>query len=88
MSTSFKPDGVWPEFTQQQQQRLRKVFLELFTALEGAKPGDRMVYLHTEPSRTTAGDLVLASGAPDWNPGSGAGLYRRSEDNASWVFIG
>lgn len=27
-------------------------------------------------------------GGSDYNPGAGAGVYRRSEDNTTWVHLG
>jgi hypothetical protein len=46
-----------------------------------------LVVLHAAPAQTRPGMLVIADGT-DWDPGSGAGLYRRNEANAAWVFIG
>jgi hypothetical protein len=44
-------------------------------------------YLHVAPARSQPGDLVLADGT-DWDPGAGAGLYRRNELNTAWVHLG
>lgn len=41
--------------------------------------------LHREPSKRVAGLVVYADGT-DWNPGSGAGLYRWN--GAAWIFVG
>lgn len=43
--------------------------------------------LHVPPEKFEPGMIVLADGA-DWDPGSGAGMYRRDEANSTWVFIG
>ncbi len=43
--------------------------------------------LHAEPPQMYPGMVVVADGS-DWNPGSGAGMYRRNANNASWTFIG
>lgn len=44
-------------------------------------------YQHVAPKKSRPGQLVMADGV-DWNPGSGAGLYRRNEANSAWVFVG
>jgi hypothetical protein len=44
-------------------------------------------YRHVAPGNTFAGQIVLADGV-NWNPGAGAGMYRRNEANAAWVFVG
>lgn len=44
-------------------------------------------YLHAEPDKLVGGMMVAADGT-DWNPGSGAGMYRRNEANSAWVFLG
>lgn len=41
--------------------------------------------LHVEPTKPRNGMIVLADGS-DWNPGSGAGFYGRSND--VWVLLG
>lgn len=44
-------------------------------------------YQHAQPKIVFSGMIVMADGA-DWNPGAGAGMYRRNEANAAWVFVG
>lgn len=51
-----------------------------------AAPTASLPYLHAAPARSQPGDLALADGT-DWNPGAGAGLYRRSEDNTTWTAV-
>jgi hypothetical protein len=43
--------------------------------------------LHMAPTKTVPGMEVNADGT-DWNPGSGAGVYRRNEANSAWVHLG
>lgn len=62
-------------------------FQSIAQAAQRAEPSVTWEYLHAEPVRYAAGDVVLADGT-DWDPGSGAGLYRRNEDNSAWVFAG
>ena len=40
---------------------------------------------NVEPPKYAEGDIVLCDGS-NWNPGSGAGVYRRSV--SAWVFLG
>ncbi len=80
MSATYRPGRVG-SFADVQKE-LEKVR----AALERAFPSLRWDILHTAPERVGAGDVVLADGA-DWDPGEGAGLYRRDDDNASWVAI-
>jgi hypothetical protein len=41
---------------------------------------------HVAPAKPRNGDIRYASGAPDWDPGSGAGIYYYN--GSAWVFIG
>lgn len=41
--------------------------------------------LHVAPDKTVVGQIVLADGT-DWDPGSGAGVYRWN--GAAWIFLG
>lgn len=45
----------------------------------------KLLTLHAAPTKYDEGDVVIADGT-DWNPGSGAGAYRRSA--VAWVFLG
>jgi hypothetical protein len=56
-------------------------------AANRSDPFAELEYLHAQPVKVRKGMLVLADGT-DWDPGSGAGLYRRNEANNAWVFIG
>jgi hypothetical protein len=62
-------------------------FARIERAANAADPFMELEYLHAEPERVRAGMVVLADGT-DWDPGSGAGMYRRNEANNAWVFIG
>lgn len=44
-----------------------------------------MELTHVAPTKVRTGELRMADGT-DWNPGSGAGLYRWN--GSSWTFIG
>ena len=55
--------------------------------LEQAKEYDEFVVLHASPVRVRAGMVVHADGT-NWNPGSGAGMYRRNAANSAWVHLG
>lgn len=41
---------------------------------------------YAAPSKPREGDLRYASGAPNWNPGSGTGVYYYN--GTAWVFLG
>jgi hypothetical protein len=62
-------------------------FRNIEQAAQRADPFAELEYLHAEPEKMRAGMFVLCDGV-DFNPGSGAGLYRRNEANNAWVFIG
>ena len=66
---------------------LRMELAKLEQALNAAQGSIELVVLHAEPERLRAGMTVYADGT-DWNPGSGAGVYRRSEANDAWVHLG
>lgn len=66
---------------------LRQVVTEIQEAAGRPDPYAEFEYLHAEPKKVRGGMVVLADGT-DWNPGSGVGPYRRSEDNTTWDFIG
>lgn len=65
----------------------REEFARLSQSLTAPQLFITLAYLHREPSRVKPGMVVLADGT-DWDPGSGAGMYRRNEANTAWVFCG
>lgn len=87
MSTTYQPDLGWPEFTPQQAARIRRELDAIKRAWEADKPSERLTILHAAPERLEAGMVIYADGT-DYNPGSGAGVYRRSEANDAWVHLG
>ena len=87
MSTTYTPTFPVGLFTPQQQLWITGEFRSIKRALEESSSHVTLSYLHAQPERVVAGMCCLADGT-DWNPGSGVGLYRRDESNASWVFIG
>ena len=86
MSTTYEP-GFIPEDLKQLTAALREEFRAIKAGLEDAATHHQLVILHSAPTRITAGMVVYADGS-DWNPGSGAGVYRRSEDNTTWTHLG
>lgn len=64
---------------------LREEFRRMQQAMMAPQKNVRLVTLHAQPSKYAEGDVVLADGT-DWNPGSGAGVYRRS--SVAWVLLG
>ncbi len=79
--------GQPPQDPKQVPDFLRTELAAIEQASNRADPQAELSYLHAEPARLRAGMLVLADGS-DWDPGSGEGMYRRSADNTSWVFLG
>jgi hypothetical protein len=67
--------------------QLRDSLKAVEEAANRADPFLELAILYAEPQRFRPGMLVIADGS-DWDPGSGAGLYRRNEANNAWVFIG
>jgi hypothetical protein len=56
-------------------------------ALEGSNNFLSLTTLYAEPETRFSGMIVLADGA-EWDPGSGAGLYRWIEASSTWLPIG
>lgn len=66
---------------------LRRFTTQLIAALNAPQKFLEYEIQHAEPSKIRAGMIVYADGT-DWDPGSGAGGYRRNEANNAWVFVG
>lgn len=81
--------GPMPSGELTNRQILEVLSRELLSLAESLAFSEDLIlpYLHVEPEKVVAGMVVLADGA-DWNPGSGAGMYRRNEANSAWVFVG
>jgi hypothetical protein len=81
--------GPFPSGKLTNEQIMEIVFRELQEIARASAFSEDLIlsYLHAEPSKTVAGMIVNADGS-DWNPGSGAGTYRRNEANSAWVFLG
>jgi len=77
------PPGNVAELPQWLQQEL----LRIKQAMDGDQPSLRLQIIHAAPSKVFAGMVIYADGT-DYDPGSGAGMYRRNEANNAWVFIG
>lgn len=69
------PDEYDPQVLMDELRRIRDAF---DLVAQG-----RFEITYVEPTNKRDGMLVYASGAPDWNPGSGAGFYERR--GGSWV---
>lgn len=79
MSTTWKPtrpiEYNWPWLARE---------LDLLKdGLEGGAPYLTLQTRNAEPSKHFAGIVVVADGS-NWNPGMGAGLYRRGVENLGW----
>lgn len=86
MSTTYRAGQV-PEDAKALASFLRGELARLERALNAAQPFAELQVLHAEPERLRGGIVAYADGS-DWDPGAGAGVYRRSEDNTTWVHLG
>ena len=66
------------------QEYVHRALTQIAEALEAIEDVQLPV-LHVEPAKRNEGQLALADGT-DWDPGSGAGVYRW--DGAAWQFLG
>ena len=79
-SPNLVPEEYSADFMRRELERIRQGFVE-YEASIGLK------ILYAEPDRIRPGQLVYADGAT-WNPGAGAGVYRRNAANSAWVHLG
>lgn len=57
--------------------------LQLSAALHMVEEGTYLKVWQTAPPKPREGQIVMAAGAPGWNPGSGKGAYEYK--SGSWV---
>lgn len=57
--------------------------LQLSAALHMVEEGTYLKVWQTAPPKPREGQIVVAAGAPGWNPGSGKGAYEYKSGN--WV---
>ena len=77
-----------PNFDAKDTEALRRFVVEELRKVAGALGEVESLLLevrHVSPTKPRDGMIVLADGT-DWNPGSGAGFYGRS--NGAWVLLG
>jgi hypothetical protein len=74
-------------FPNEQARWLREFQNDVDRQFAAARDFIGLKYLHDQPKRVFPGMIILADGT-DFNPGSGAGMYRRTEDNTAWDFVG
>lgn len=84
---TFRPSEPPDCFNSEQKAWLKKEFRRIFDAAQRSVSSATFDELHAEPSRMVAGMEVTADGT-DFDPGSGAGKYRRNSANTAWVFLG
>lgn len=82
-SVQYSP-GVVPNDPAQLSRYLQDEFAKIASAVMMLANG-HLDITHVAPPKPREGDLRIADGA-DFNPGSGAGLYRHN--GTAWVFIG
>jgi hypothetical protein len=84
---TFSPPQIPQDAPESIKAYLRQLHAAIARAAANPDTYSSQKYLHAEPARVEAGMEVLADGT-DWNPGSGAGRYRRNEANTAWVYLG
>lgn len=62
---------------------LREELLQIAAEFNKVEEGQFLKIWQTAPTKPREGMLVVAAGAPGWNPGSGKGLYEYK--SGSWV---
>lgn len=67
------------------QRFLREELQKLSTAINTLAAG-HLDKTYNAPTKPRDGDLRYAAGAPNWNPGSGAGVYVYK--TSAWVLLG
>lgn len=76
--------GKVPDDPRQLVTFLRAELLRVEQAMSGKRDVVKFEILHAAPAKFEEGDVVYADGT-DWNPASGAGLYKRT--SGAWVAL-
>lgn len=75
--------GVPPQTETGLVEYLYNELLQLSAALHMVEEGTYLKVWQTAPPKPREGQIVMAAGAPGWNPGSGKGAYEYK--SGSWV---
>lgn len=67
------------------QRYLREELQKISTAIAALAAG-HLDKTYNAPAKPRDGDIRYAAGAPNWNPGAGAGVYVYK--STAWVFLG
>jgi hypothetical protein len=81
MSLSGKPRALPPSYDPR---ALERMFQDIYDAMNAGLPYIRLQSLAAEPEKMIPHMIVIANGS-DWDPGFGAGVYRRNGSNSAWV---
>lgn len=84
-TTGYQP-GTPPDDPAQLPRFLREELLRLKAAYDALADGFLPV-VYSAPAKPRAGMLRNADGM-QWDPGSGAGVYRYDDTTSSWKFLG
>lgn len=66
---------------------IERAIQDIYTAMDGGFTFVRYQVQRAEPTKMVPHMTLIADGIT-WDPGSGAGMYRRNGSNTAWVFIG
>lgn len=83
-SVGYAPSTVPTEATQLQRYLLDE--LTRISAAISALAEGHLEMAYAAPAKPREGDIRLASGAPNWNPGSGKGVY--CYYGSAWHYLG
>ncbi len=83
-SVSYSPGQV-PTDQKEFPRYMREEYDKLAAAISRLAAG-HLDPVFVEPAKRQDGDLCYAAGAPDWNPGSGRGVYIYKIN--TWTFLG
>lgn len=66
---------------------IEQALQDIYNAMNEGLNFVRLQSLAAEPEKTVPRMVVHANGV-DWDPGSGAGWYRRNGANTAWIYLG
>lgn len=79
--------GDPPQDPAQLQRYLREEMTKISAAI-GALAAGHLDQSTVAPAKPRDGDIRYASGAPNWNPGAGVGIYYYKGATSAWVLLG
>lgn len=84
-SSVFYAPQSFPTSAEQLPRYLYDELVKIQSAIQALADG-HLDMTYAAPAKPRDGDIRYASGAPNWNPGSGKGVYYYN--GTSWVLLG